>query len=148
MASILSRSLQLRLIWSWRIHRIKPWECPVDKWNWGKGHISGVVWFTTDILLSSLTLISDQIWEPPGSFSTYRLVVRRKPRAKMKTAAESVLRFQNRWTANDLKTPDWSNWMNLTAVSTLSTSTLQSCRLRHRERSILCATGTTLQMNL
>lgn len=77
----------------------------------------------------------------------YGFVLTAKLRGKMKDTDESVFLFA-RWTVSGRRTPDWLSWMNPTAVSTQSISTPQSCLHCHRERSILCAIGTTLQINL
>lgn len=100
MASILSRSLQPGLIWSWGIHMIKPlpWQCPLDKWSGDTGHVSDVDWLITDICLSLLTLISDLILglvqyqmsrEPSGSVSASGSVFIAKLRGKVKNRGKN-----------------------------------------------------------
>jgi len=96
------------------------------------------------------------LWEwlqyqmPRGSISIYKCVFIAEIRGKnrKKTNDECVFLLKTRWTVSGQRKPNWLNWMNPTAVSTRSTSTLQSWLLFHREKSILCAIGTTLQINL
>lgn len=94
--------------------------------------------------------VSDAL-EPPGCITSYRFVFIAGLRGKMKSRGmnnnECVFLLKTRWTVNGQRKPDWLNSMNPTAVSTRSTSTLQSCLHCHKEKNILCAIGTDQSLN-
>lgn len=104
----------------------------------------GVRSLSTDMWVSSV-IFYDLIpgltqWQMP--LNTYLL---QNTKTEEKTKQNCVVFFfQTRRTANGRRKPDWLNWMNPTAVSTRSTSILQSCLHYQKARSILCVTGTTL----